>query len=121
MPVRKSPTTSDRSVPKRLSALEQLARQHGKDVREVKQAVATLERDVKKFREEHRRDVEAIREEMRHHMEMLKASDSLILKEMREGFTEIRQNFSTVFDHLDGMSKQLETLSQEYVMLKMQV
>ncbi len=92
-------TVSTRTRGDRLGALEQFARQHGKDIREIKEALVVLQRDV----------------------EFLKASDSLILKEMREGFARIEERFGTVFDHLDGISKQVETLSQEYVALKLQV
>ena len=107
-------TTGKRTVDDRLDAIERVARQHGKDIREIKEAVAILQRDVAAFREEHKRDVE-----------FLRASDALIIKEMREGFTQLRgevqENFKLVFDHLDGISKQIETLSQEYVALKLQV
>jgi hypothetical protein len=112
-----------RTVESRLGALERLGREHGKSAHEVGAALTTLQRDVRAFREHHhhhiaslKSEIEQFRAQHQRDVEFLKTSDSLILKEMREGFGELRgdmqKNFNIVFDHLDGISKQVETLSR---------
>ena len=51
----------------------------------------------------------------------LHASDTTIIKEMRDGFARMENRFDQIYNHVDGFMKRHETLDIEFPVIKEQV
>jgi hypothetical protein len=59
----------------------------------------------------------AVQRELR----LLHASDTTILKEIRDGFAQMQSRFDQIYDHMDGFIKLHETLDIELRVMKEQM